>query len=138
MATILCIEDEVALREGIVEELEDEDYTVLEAENGAVGLEMIIEHRPDLVLCDINMPNMDGYELQDKLRSDHPEFGEMPFIFLTALADKDRVLAGLKKGADGYLTKPVDYDLMIMTVESNLRKMNLIREARDDYVMLDM
>ena len=138
MTTILCIEDEAALREGIVEELVDQNYTVLEASHGAEGLKMILEHHPDLVLCDINMPNMNGYELQSELRENYPQFAEMPFIFLTALADKARILEGLEKGADAYLTKPVDYDMMLLTVEANLRQMELIRSAREDHTMLDI
>lgn len=120
MATILCVEDETYLREYIAEELEDRNYTALQAEDGKQGLEMILKHKPDLVLCDIDMPNMDGYQLQFALRGKHPEFADVPFIFLTALVDKDEVLAGMRSGADAYLTKPIDYAIMITTIEASL------------------
>ena len=128
MTTILCIEDEADLRKNLVEELTDEGYTVKEAVDGKEGLEMIVRHRPDLVLCDINMPNRNGYELLEIIRKKYPMFAEMPFIFLTALADRERVLAGIKSGADAYLTKPIDYDFLLATVDASLRQVGRIQK----------
>jgi DNA-binding response OmpR family regulator len=77
---------------------------------------MIVNNRPDLIVSDISMPGMNGYVLLKTLRQKHPEFAETPFIFLSALADRDHLIDGLELGADNYLTKPIDYDLLIARV----------------------
>ena len=88
MTTILCVEDEAPLRGAIVEELLDNNYDVLQATDGREGLEMMLKHEPDLVLCDIIMPHMNGYDLVKTLREKHPRLADTPFIFLSALADR--------------------------------------------------
>lgn len=128
-ATILCIDDEALLREDIVEELEDEGYRVLQANDGHEGLKQILQHRPDLVICDITMPRKNGYELLKEVREDHGISAEMPFIFLSALADKEHVVAGLKLGADNYMTKPVDFDVLRIKVQACLRQVERIRDT---------
>lgn len=122
MKKILCIEDERFLREDIVEEMADAGYQVIQACDGREGLEMIVEHKPDLVVSDISMPNMSGSELVVRLRSDFPQFADMPVIFLSALADRNDVLDGVRMGADDYLTKPIDYEMLIAKVEASLRQ----------------
>lgn len=140
-ATILCVEDEVLLREDIVEELEDEGYSVLQATDGHEALKVILEHKPDLVVCDITMPRKNGYELLKEVRGNYEIFAEMPFIFLSALADKEHVIAGLRLGADNYLTKPVDFDLLRAKVRASLRQVNRVRspagESDSNQVLLD-
>ncbi len=140
-ATILVVDDEALLREDIVEELEDEGYCVLQAEDGHEGLKQILQHRPDLVVCDITMPRKNGYELLKEVRGDHGISAEMPFIFLSALADKQHVVAGLKLGADNYLTKPVDFDVLRIKVKACLRQVDRIRTTvmtgPNDEVLLD-
>ncbi len=126
-ATILCIDDETLLREDIVEELEDEGYKVLQASDGHEGLKQILSHRPDLVICDITMPRKNGYELLKEVRGEHGISAEMPFIFLSALADKEHVVAGLKLGADNFMTKPVDFDVLRVKVKACLRQVDRIR-----------
>jgi DNA-binding response OmpR family regulator len=126
-ATILCIDDETLLREDIVEELEDEGYKVLQASDGHEGLKQILSHRPDLVICDITMPRKNGYELLKEVRGEHGISAEMPFIFLSALADKEHMVAGLKLGADNYMTKPVDFDMLRVKVKACLRQVDRIR-----------
>lgn len=138
MPTILCIEDEHLVREDIVEELEDSGYKVLIADDGIKGLEMILGHKPDLVICDITMPHMDGFQLLEEIRGKYKLMADMPFIFLSALADEEHVLAGLKEGADNYLTKPVDFDLLKATVESSLRQIARIRHKNDGISVLDI
>ena len=113
MRTILCIEDEPDIRESICEELVDAGFKVIEAGNGQEGLEAIQKHKLDLVLCDINMPVMDGSALLECLRKNFPELAEVPFVFLSANADRNFVIAGKELGADDYLTKPIDFDLLI-------------------------
>ncbi len=132
MAIVLCIEDEAHLREIIVEELEDEGYDVLEANNGREGLDMILRHRPDMVVSDITMPQMNGHELLLELRENHPKFAELPFIFLSALADKSQVIEGLELGADDYLTKPIDYDMLLVKVKAGLRQSDRVAQKQQN------
>ncbi len=117
MITVLCVEDEKAVRDLIVEELTDAGLRTLEAENGRHGLEMILKHRPDIVISDITMPEMDGTQLLAEVQINHPELSNMPFIFLTALADREKMLEGLRAGADNYLTKPVDFDVLMAKIQ---------------------
>jgi DNA-binding response OmpR family regulator len=111
------VEDEKAVRDLIVEELADAGLRTLEAENGRHGLEMILKHRPDIVISDITMPEMDGTQLLAEVQINHPELSNMPFIFLTALADREKMLEGLRAGADNYLTKPVDFDVLMAKIQ---------------------
>ena len=137
MTKILCIEDEPDLREAVAEELEDAGYDVSQAGDGMEGLKKILACEPDLVLCDITMPKKDGHQLLKQIREKYPVFAEMPFIFLSALADRDHVLAGLKNGADGYLTKPVDFEILLTTIEASLRQMDRIRHKQNEVIVLD-
>ena len=131
MSKILCIEDDSDIREDIVEELQDAHYEVLEAGSGSEGLEMILKHKPDLVLCDINMPSKNGYELLQEIREKYVLFAEMPFIFLTALGGREDVLVGLQKGADAYLVKPIDFELLLVTIHARLRQMERVKQMRE-------
>jgi signal transduction histidine kinase len=128
MRTILCIEDEPDIRESICEELVDAGFKVIEAANGQEGLEAIQKHKLDLVLCDINMPVMDGSALLECLRENFPELAEVPFVFLSANADRNFVIAGKELGADDYLTKPIDFDLLIATINARLGQVSRIQE----------
>lgn len=131
MARIVCVEDEQDIREDIAEILEDAGHEVTQAENGRHGLETIIDILPDLVLSDITMPDMDGHQLLVELRESHPELGDIPFVFLTALADRKDQIAGRQLGADDYLTKPIDFEMMMVVVESKLEKQRYIQAQRD-------
>lgn len=119
MAKVLCIEDEDLLREDIVEELTEAGFETFQAADGRAGYAAIVEHSPDLVLCDLMMPDMPGLKLLEILRQDSAH-SATPFIFLTALAGKEHILAGKRMGADEYMTKPVDFELLIETVRSRL------------------
>lgn len=120
MALILVIEDEFDLRAGLAEGLRMSGFDVAEAEDGDEGYDAIVALRPDLVLCDITMPGMRGNELLNRLRRDQPDLARMPFLFLTALADRDSILAGQELGADDYLTKPVDLDILVGLIRQRL------------------
>ncbi len=123
MPSILCIEDEADFRENLVELLKQEQYDVLEAGNGNEGLERYLEHRPDLVICDINMPGMDGLSLLNELHSLQPDTASRtPFIYITALHDKGVQLSSTEAGCDLFLTKPVDFDQLLAGVKAQLRK----------------
>lgn len=137
MAKILCIEDEEDLRETIVEELEDAGHEVFEAGNGKLGLDAVQKRNPDLILCDINMPEMDGHTLVRNLREKYPKYAETPFIFLTAFADRADMIQGLNLGADDYLTKPIDFEMLILKVDTALRqRQRMLKKKEREQVAL--
>ena len=105
MITILCVEDEDDIRNLLVEEISDAGFKTLEASNGKQALELIIEKWPDIVICDITMPEMDGHQLFAEIQINHEQLSNIPFIFLTALTDKENMVTALKAGAADYLTK---------------------------------
>jgi CheY-like chemotaxis protein len=105
MATLLVIEDEAPLRANLLRILAAEGHRVIAAADGDEGIRRAREERPDLVICDILMPRVDGYGVLASLRS-QPETAGIPFIFLTASADRENLARGLKSGASEYLTKP--------------------------------
>ncbi|WP_052741933.1 response regulator [Kiloniella litopenaei] len=132
MATILCVEDEDALREDLVEELEDEGYTVLSAKNGEEGFKIISENKNlDLVLSDISMPIMNGFELLKQVRENDAAFSDIPFVFLSALSDRDQILEGKKLGVDDYVIKPVDFDLLFATLATRVRQITKIKQKQE-------
>lgn len=120
MAKILCVEDEDEIRADIVEELMDAGHEVLAASNGLEGLQAVADFRPDLIISDCLMPKMTGLEFFQALRRDYPDFAKVPFVFLSAHADKSHVAEGMALGANVYLTKPVDYDKLLMVVNALL------------------
>ena len=111
-AKILCIEDEALIRQLVVEELNDEGYETIEAANGYEGLKAILQQDPDLVLCDVSMPGMDGFEMLEMLRTHHPDRDGLPVIFMTGLVDGASKSEGRRLGVDSYLAKPIDYDVL--------------------------
>ncbi len=121
MVRILVIEDEVEIRSNLVELLELEGYDVFGADNGITGLLGAVEHCPDLIICDVMMPELDGYDVLQALRQE-PEVLGTPFIFLTALANKDDIRRGMLLGADDYLTKPFTRSDVLTAVETRLQK----------------
>jgi DNA-binding response OmpR family regulator len=135
MAKILCIEDEDDLRQDIVDELTEAGYDVIAADNGVDGLESIIADNPDLVLCDITMPRMDGHTLLSELRENYPSCADLPFVFLSALADRTDVIAGKQLGADDYLTKPIDFELLLATIDSRLRQVGRMNERKEEQMV---
>lgn len=126
--TILCVEDEADLLRDLADELEDAGYEVMKAGNGMVALDKIVQQKPDLIICDMMMPRLDGPGLLETLRKDHPDFNTVPFIFLTAKATREDRIAGKRMGVDDYLTKPVDFDLLLATVDQSLAQMRRIEE----------
>ena len=129
MAMILCVEDEPDIRHDIVEELQDAGFATIAAANGEEGLLAIRKYKPDLILCDITMPVMSGLELLVAVKENQPEFSGIPFIFLSALADHEDIVKGKRLGADDYVDKPIDFDLLLATVKSRLRQVKKLRGA---------
>ena len=107
MKKILLIEDNPDVRENTSEILSLANYKVTVAENGKIGVELAQQDRPDLIICDIMMPELDGYGVLHIL-SKKPETANIPFIFLTAKTEKGDIRKGMNLGADDYLTKPFD------------------------------
>ena len=107
---ILCIDDEADFREDLVEFLEDLGHEVVEAGDGAQGLEIVRAQQPDLIICDRSMPRMTGTELLQTLREDGLIPASLPFLFLTALDDRRDRHAAVHLNPTKYLTKPVDFD----------------------------
>ena len=100
MSTILCVEDDPETASLLAEALTELGYTVDRAADGEIALTKILAKRPDLVLCDVRMPRMGGFELLEKLTEAGPQFANIPFVFLTALGDRDSELASRRLGAD--------------------------------------
>ncbi|WP_444999256.1 response regulator [Halomonas mongoliensis] len=128
LGVILCAEDQDSLRTDICDELREAGYGVLEATNGDETLRQIHAATPDLILCDINMPGPNGYEVLAEIRRQRPDLADTPFVFLTALSDAREVVEGKRLGADDYLVKPVDFDLLLATVEARLRQVRRMRD----------
>lgn len=118
---ILIIEDNNDIRENVVEILGLAGYTVFEADNGKTGIELAVNNLPDVILCDIMMPELDGYGVLFMLNK-NPETAAIPFIFLTARAERIDQRKGMEMGADDYLTKPFDDIELLNAIESRLRK----------------
>jgi CRP-like cAMP-binding protein/CheY-like chemotaxis protein len=118
---ILIIEDNNDIRESTAEILELTGYTVLQAINGKAGVDMALQHKPDLILCDIMMPELDGYGVL-YLLSKNAETDAIPFIFLTAKAERVDFRKGMEMGADDYLTKPFDEIELLNAIESRFTK----------------
>ena len=107
MKKILVIEDNHDVRENLAEILELSDYTVYTAENGKTGVEKAMEHLPDLILCDVMMPELDGFGVL-RILEKKQNTANIPFIFLTAKSEKTDFRKGMNLGADDYITKPFD------------------------------
>lgn len=121
MKKILVIEDEHAIRLNILDILEMEDFESIGADDGREGVAMAKKHLPDLIICDILMPKLNGYGVLAELRSD-PKTATIPFIFLTAKTTPKDIREGMNLGADDYLTKPFEVDELIKAVHTRLEK----------------
>src|ERR1700676_3770537 len=117
---ILCIEDDRETAALIAEELVDRGFEVTVAHDGREGLAAILKTMPDLVLSDISMPVMSGFELLERLIALAPRFSKMPFVFLTALTDRDNELRGRQLGVDDYVTKPIDFEVLATIISARL------------------
>ncbi len=131
MKTVLLIEDDLALRENTAELLELSDYNVHTAPNGKIGVQMAKEKVPDIVVCDIMMPEMDGYGVLEELSADMTT-KHIPFIFLSAKTEHKEIRKGMDLGADDYLTKPFEEDDLISAIESRLAKAEILQRMMSD------
>jgi CRP/FNR family transcriptional regulator, polysaccharide utilization system transcription regulator len=126
MKKILLIEDNTEIRENIAEILSLANYEIVEAENGKVGVDLARKEAPNLIICDIMMPQLDGYGVLHLL-SKHPATSAIPFIFLTAKSEKDDFRKGMNLGADDYLVKPFDDLELLDAVEMRLKKNEILK-----------
>lgn len=134
MKKILIIEDEPEMRRNLQTILRLERYEVLTAEDGQAGLALAQAEVPDLILCDVMMPIMDGHEVLKALRQETATMN-IPFVFLTAKGEREEQRSGMNLGADDYLTKPVSREELLATVEARLLRQNQQdkREFRPDF-----
>jgi DNA-binding NarL/FixJ family response regulator len=119
---ILCIEDDPETAALISEDLQERGYGVTIALDGVAGLEAILKTPPNLVLCDIGMRGITGFDVLERLTSLSPQFASLPFVFVTALAERETELRGRRLGADDYVTKPIDFDVLATIIEARLAR----------------
>ncbi len=121
MPKILFVEDNDDLRNATIDYFSFEGFQVIGASSGSMGIDLTLKHKPDIIVCDILMKDMDGYEVRKKLKS-HPETSLIPFIFLTALSEKENIRKGMDLGADDYLVKPVSFEVLKNAIISRCEK----------------
>jgi len=126
LTKILVIEDEAPTRDKIVTVLKYEDYEVIDAPNGREGVISARENHPDLIICDVLMPDMNGYGALAALRDD-PDTSVIPVIFLTAAASRADLRKGMEMGADDYITKPYTVEELLAAVRTRLDRQEIIK-----------
>lgn len=130
---VLYVEDEKDIRENIVEILRDEGFKVFEAENGKHAVEIFLENKPDVVVSDIMMPGVSGYDLLNIIRNNkNIPNNNVPFIFLSALGEKEEMMKGIGLTANDYLTKPIDYDLLVAKIKEKFNNSKHIEDSHHD------
>lgn len=127
MKKILIIEDDFLVQKDLQYLLKNNNYEVLLADDGTEGIRKALVEKPDLIICDINMPNKNGYEVLEALQNDEQTL-MIPFLFLTAQADIKEQRHGYFAGADDYIVKPYDKDDLLSSIESRIKKYSLILE----------
>src|ERR1051326_624002 len=130
MKKVLVIDDEEWLREMMQLALRQKGFEVVQAENGAVGVDVARKELPDLILCDVNMEKMDGYRTLSTLRNE-ASTASIPFILMTGLADNAGMRQGMELGADDYLPKPFTIDALYAAVDARLKKAQALREQAE-------
>lgn len=133
---ILVIEDTESLREDILEIIECLNFEAIGAENGMIGVQLAEEHLPDLIICDVMMPKLDGYGVFKNLKNNQ-KTARIPFIFLTAKADKKDIRQGMNLGADDYLTKPFSIDDLQDAIQARLDKKAEIEDHLNQRALCD-
>ncbi len=131
MKTILLIEDDTALRENTAELLELSGYSVFTAPNGKLGIQKAITENPDIIICDIMMPEIDGYGVLESVATQEAT-QHIPFIFLSAKTEHKEIRKGMDMGADDYLTKPFDEQELLSAIESRLAKASILAMRKND------
>ncbi len=131
MKRVLLIEDDTILRENTAELLELANYEVITAPNGKKGVESALQYSPDIIVCDIMMPELDGYGVLETLsKNDHTKY--IPFIFLSAKTERQDIRRGMDLGADDYLTKPFEEEELTSAIESRIAKAAILKDEREN------
>jgi len=117
---ILCIEDDHETAALIAEELTGRGFEVRTAYSGQEGLSAVMKATPDVILCDISMPSMTGFEVLERLNEFAPRTGPIPFVFLTAMADRNNEVKGHRLGADDYVAKPINFERLVYLINARL------------------
>lgn len=137
---ILVVDDDLTLLRGIQDSLEDEEYRIVTARDGQEALRLVYSERPDLIILDIMMPRLDGWQVCQRVR----EMSDVPIIILTAKTEKKDIIKGLDLGADDYLVKPFDAEELLARVRAALRHARtepIVSEGMtygDDYLSIDL
>ncbi|MBX9889467.1 MAG: response regulator [Flavobacteriaceae bacterium] len=131
MKKILIIEDDTVLRENTAEFIKGQNFEVFIAEDGLIGVQQTLKHLPDLILCDISMPNMNGLEYYKTIKQIKAT-STIPLVFFSARTENEDVRAGMKLGADDYITKPFDLYELLRVINIRLAKYNTIKEINDE------
>ena len=132
MITLLLIEDELTLLDLLATALELEGFRVHRAAEGKTGIALATQHRPQLILCDVMMPGLDGYSVLASLRAD-AQLAAIPFIFLTARGEKKDLRQGMVSGADDYLTKPIAMEDLLAAIHGRLARLAAITQRPPDF-----
>lgn len=114
---VLCVEDEQDIRDTMAEILRDEGFEVFEANTGKQGFDIYLHEKPDVIISDIMMPEIDGYAFLKMVRDSKVKHNTVPFIFLSALGQKENILKGANLSANDYLVKPIDFDILIAKIK---------------------
>ncbi len=130
MKKILIIEDDHAIRESIAEYFRENGYEVKTAINGLVGIELAIVIRPDLIICDISMPIMNGYQVKEEISKIY-FYDSIPFIYLTANKNLDDTRKAMELGADDYVVKPVSVKRLLEIVNKRLKRIEQLKTGND-------
>lgn len=133
---ILLIEDNAEMRENLTEILELAEYEVKSAEDGLIGIQYARQFRPDIILCDIMMPNLDGFGVLKIIQQDE-SLKHLPFIFLTAKSEKEDFRKGMNLGAEDYLVKPFEDSDLLQIVENKLKKYKELDASRTSKQILN-
>lgn len=129
MKRILIIEDDPFIRENVFEVLELSGYKAIASQNGEEGLVAAFKYEPDLIICDIMMPKMDGYKVREVLSEDS-KTKTIPFIFLTARTEIKELRYGMALGADDYITKPFEIKDLLNSIQLRFEKIEEIKKAQ--------
>ena len=130
MASILVIDDEALFRESTAQALQRRGFDTLEAGSGRVGAELARRHLPDLILCDVNMEQMNGYQTLETLRRE-PATASIPFILMTGMGDTEAMRKGMEMGADDYLPKPFTAPQLLGAIDARLKKREILRQSAE-------
>jgi len=131
---VLCVEDEREILDTMCEILRDEGFEVFEATNGKLGFESFLHNKPDVIVSDIMMPELDGYGLLKMVRESKDKRSALPFIFLSALGQKENILKGANLSANDYLVKPIDFDILIAKITEKTINAGKVQEIHNSNI----